>query len=1092
MPHRFLICVLIFATAITYADTAMQTDWSAGDGLCGPDTKWGRQFDNSEGVNWSGIPGELFLSLEFITPVETAVTAGFAGADFCSPGDFDGDGYMDILITGSSSNTIAWWRNVDGTGTIWTKQTIDSAFDGASCCYAADIDFDGDMDAVGTSPELNTLAWWENENSLGTVWTQHIINDSLPLLAVDFCFAADFGFDTDMDVLASSSTEGWIYWWENRDSTGTNGWQPHFVDTDAYGISCSYAADINGDSNIDVIGTLENDNKVTWWEDLYGHGTQWEEHLIMGLFDGASFCYPGDIDGDTDIDILATAEIGNKIVWLENLNDLGTSWNVHTIDAAFAGADNCYLADMDADGDLDVLGTSASGEVIWWENDDGTGTAWTEHIVTVSFSGACCTKAADFDGNGISDVVSVAETGGKVSWWDILEYSAEGTLESSILSIPLIPGARIDWGNITWNDTLPNGTEFTVQVRASADSLLLGDWSEEITVSGTKLSAYFDSDWSYFQYRALQRTADPQDTPQLSDITIEWTINGGEVMTVTSPDSTTVWEHFQTGYTIEWLCAGSLDNPKSLPGDTVSITLYNNDLFVDTLISVTSNDSTWTMTEMVQGVWTPDSNYTVKVEDELGNFGVSEQFEITNVSGQNVITVTAPATGAVWEHYEENTEVLWEYPAILAGDSIAIEIYHQGGIFLGTYAGWTVNDGEYIRSEGIDPSWGAGDDYTLKVFDKYGNYGWSGEFSIDSTDILEIFEPNGMTEWVQYQPNLSIEWEESEGETVRFELYLQDEFVETLATEVPNTGEWTYPGPVSGDWEPSEEYSIKAVDSYGDWGWSEYFLIVYSEGEEIISVTDPDTSTVWVQLETDLPIAWEYPSRVGTLSGDSVSITLFEGANLVDILASSTANDGYWVFEDNVSTAWVAGSKYRIYIEDNLANYGWSENFTIEEPSGQEIITVIAPTAATNWEHYETETEVLWEYPSILYGDSIKIDIYREGSLAGTYADWTVNDGEYIRTEGINPDWLDGHNFSLKVYDSNTNFGWSETFSISPGEVINITKPNVSTEWMHYSTGNLIAWDRNCRNNNRISGRDPEMGESVIGHLCQGGHRFAL
>ena len=1059
MPHHRLVLLLIIAATVTYADITSQGDWSGGDNFPGPEVTWGRKFDNSEHINWAGIPGELLLSLESITPVETIITTGFAGADFCSPADFDGDGDMDILVTGSTSNTIAWWENTDGTGTAWAVHTIDETFDGASSCYATDIDFDGDVDAVGTSPDLNTLAWWENTDAMGTSWTQHIINDSLPLLNVDFCFAADFGYDTDMDILASSSSGGWLYWWENKDSTGTNNWHPHPIDNNVDGISCSYAADINGDSNIDVIGTLENDNKVTWWRDLYGHGTQWEEHLILGLFDGASFCFPGDIDGDTDIDILATAESGNRILWLENLNGSGSSWDMHTIDDAFTGANNCYLADMDSDGDLDVLGASSTGVVIWWENDDRVGTAWTEHMITDAFNGACCTKAADFDSDDIVDIVAVSETAGRVSWWDILQYSPEGILESSILSFSLIPDAHIDWGAVTWNDTLPPETELVIQVRASADSSIMGDWSEEIAISGTGLSAYLDRNATYLQYRTRLRSTNPQRTPHLDEITIEWTENGGDVMTVTTPDSTTVWEHFQTGYAVNWLCADSLGSFLSLPGDTVSITLYSNGLFVDTLIISTPNDSTWIMTELVKREWAPDTTYTVRVEDELGNYGVSDYFEIVNVSGQEVITITDPTAATIWEHYETDTEVLWEYPALLSGDSIAIEIYHQGGIFIDTYAEWTPNDGEYIRSEGIDPSWGRGDDYKLKIFDKYGNYGWSDEFSLEVTEVLEIFEPSGMSEWKQYQTDLPLEWEPSDGDTVDFDLYLQDEFMETLATGVLNTGEWEYPGPVSGDWEPSDEYSIKVTDNYGDWGWSEYFRIVYSEGEEIIVITDPDTSTIWVQLETNLPIVWEYPSRSGTLSGDSVSITLYEGSDPVDTLSASTANDGYWLFEETVSTEWAAGTKYSIYIEDNFSNYGWSANFTVEEPSGQEIITVSAPSAATNWLHYETDTEVLWEYPAILYGDSIAIDIYSGGSYLGSFADWTVNDGEYIRTEGIIPAWGDGHNFSLKVYDSNSNFGWSENFTISSAEIINVTKPNESSEWMHYSTDNAIAWD---------------------------------
>ena len=455
--------------------------------------------------------------------------------------------------------------------------------------------------------------------------------------------------------------------------------------------------------------------------------------------------------------------------------------------------------------------------------------------------------------------------------------------------------------------------------------------------------------------------------------------------------------------------------------------------------------------------WTPGSEYRVYLEDNFENFGWSEYFTIEESTGQEVITVTAPGVSTIWEHYQTSTEVLWEYPALLSGDSVRIDIYDDGDL-LGVYASWTANDGEYIRSEGIDPTWGMGSNYQLKVTDNLGNYGMSIYFTIVTTDIIDITEPDVATEWMHYSSDNLIEWDAAglQSHSVDITLYKGGTFITTIATNVDNEGTYTYEDAIPETWSISSDYQIKIVDDLGDWGWSEEFTVSLSSGAEVIEITEPGASTVWTHFDTDLPVEWQYPT---ILSGDSVSIFLYDDETLVDVLTASTPNDGSWLYEELVPMNWTPGTEYRLYIEDDLANYGWSEYFEVAAASGQEVITVTAPTSSTIWEHYETDTEVLWEYPAILSGDSIKIDIYESGTLLDTYADWTANDGEYIRSEGIDPSWGEGSEYTLNIYDEYGNYGWSDAFYIVIAEVIDVTEPSSSTEWIHYTTDNSVIWN---------------------------------
>ncbi len=70
-----------------------------------------------------------------------------------------------------------------------------------------------------------------------------------------------------------------------------------------------------------------------------------------------------------------------------------------------------FAADVDGDGDTDVLGAAAiADDIAWWENTAGDGTAWTEHTVDGAFDGGYSVYATDLDGDGDTDVLAAAFT----------------------------------------------------------------------------------------------------------------------------------------------------------------------------------------------------------------------------------------------------------------------------------------------------------------------------------------------------------------------------------------------------------------------------------------------------------------------------------------------------------------------------------------------------------------------------------------------------------------------------------------------------------------------------------------------------------
>ena len=332
-------------------------------------------------------------------------------------------------------------------------------------------------------------------------------------------YSEDFDGDGDMDVLGSSLSDDDINWWENADGSGTN-WIKHTIDDD---FNCSwsvYSEDVDGDGNMDVLGASRFDDDITWWENADGSGTSWIEHTVDGEYNEPRSLYSEDVDGDGDMDVLGAAFKDDDITWWENADGSGTSWIERTVDGDFDSPRSVYSEDLDGDGDMDVLGAASGDDYItWWENVDGSGTSWTEHIIDVDFYTPYSVYSADVNGDGNMDVLATAYADDEISWWNLTLFPPAGSLESSCLYLRNDPG----WGSILWTSTEPSGTSVSFQLRAcdSPDSTEMGAWSDTLH-SPCSLSGILNEYDSFFQYRVILQTSDSCITPVLEDVTITW------------------------------------------------------------------------------------------------------------------------------------------------------------------------------------------------------------------------------------------------------------------------------------------------------------------------------------------------------------------------------------------------------------------------------------------------------------------------------------------------------------------------------------------------------------------------------------------
>ena len=87
---------------------------------------------------------------------------------------------------------------------------------------------------------------------------------------------------------------------------------------------------------------------------------------IDGGADGGESVFAADMDGDGDMDIVSASYSDDTIAWYENNGAADPSWSAANIATSADGATSVFVADMDNDGDMDIVSASFDDDAIAW------------------------------------------------------------------------------------------------------------------------------------------------------------------------------------------------------------------------------------------------------------------------------------------------------------------------------------------------------------------------------------------------------------------------------------------------------------------------------------------------------------------------------------------------------------------------------------------------------------------------------------------------------------------------------------------------------------------------------------------------------
>ena len=374
------------------------------------------------------------------------IDATLANAYSVVAADLDGDGDLDAIGSSIVDSKVAWYENrsIHRSAVFPAQATISAAANSAEAVFAADVDGDGDMDALSAS--FQKLAWYENTNGAGTFGSARVISSlvSLPSAVV----TADVDRDGDLDVLCASIGDDRISWFENLNGAGTFDAE-RVISNLADEARSIFAADLDGDGDVDVLSASYQDDKIAWYENLDGAGTFGSQQVISTLANGAAWVVAADVDGDGDLDVLSASEIDRKVAWYENLDGAGTFGAQRVISTLANGVRSVFAADLDGDGDLDVVSASyLDNKLAWYENLDGGGTFGAQQVISTLGDGPASVVAADLDRDGDLDVVSASYRDDKVAWFENVDgagtFGAQQVITTSADLVLSVVTADVD------------------------------------------------------------------------------------------------------------------------------------------------------------------------------------------------------------------------------------------------------------------------------------------------------------------------------------------------------------------------------------------------------------------------------------------------------------------------------------------------------------------------------------------------------------------------------------------------------------------------------------------------------------------------
>ncbi|MDB4426381.1 VCBS repeat-containing protein [bacterium] len=314
--------------------------------------------------------------------------------------DINSDGLLDLIWSSYYDGEIAFNANLGNGNWGPTQVLFTSTATVITEAHAVDFDGDGDIDVL--SSDLNGIRWHENLGGALVFFTQAF--DSSMREIEEFA-SADLDSDGILDIVTASSNNNFlapsgVFWYRGL---GGGAYEPRQTITSGVRSRSVAVADIDNDGLLDLV--TGDDSRLAWHKNLGNGGFGTENLLGAGRAQDVEVV---DLDADGDLDVVGLFSPNGPVLIIENL---GSGSFAPGVAVSINGPLNTYhLAVGDFDGDVlpDIVVQSATGSLnrLFWLQNQGNCEFGPENLIWSDFREPWVPRAADIDNDGLIDVVT--------------------------------------------------------------------------------------------------------------------------------------------------------------------------------------------------------------------------------------------------------------------------------------------------------------------------------------------------------------------------------------------------------------------------------------------------------------------------------------------------------------------------------------------------------------------------------------------------------------------------------------------------------------------------------------------------------------
>ncbi|TPW18416.1 MAG: cell surface protein, partial [Halothiobacillaceae bacterium] len=335
---------------------------------------------------------------------------------------------------------------------------------------------------------------------------------------------ADLDNDGDLDYLRGSYY-GYIDAFENIGTASSPLWSAKAAWNTPYlgNYSAVAAGDIDGDGDYDLVVT--NYSVVHVMRNIGSAvSPQWSEEIGWNFSASYNFLRPAlaDLDNDGDLDVMIGTSPGITYGYRNDGTSTAPSWVANPAwNVSFASYSAPTLADLDHDGDYDLLIGTSGGVVYAYENSgNATSPTWTAksswNTGSIGF-GYVTPTFGDIDGDGDLDLI----VGDRDGYSNVLlntgtTYQSSGAFTSRVWNT----GIHAGYNTFDYSGTTTANATLTLEFRAGDTATPDGSWSAWQTRPVNGDISTLLTNQQYFQYRATFSSSATTETPSINEITV--------------------------------------------------------------------------------------------------------------------------------------------------------------------------------------------------------------------------------------------------------------------------------------------------------------------------------------------------------------------------------------------------------------------------------------------------------------------------------------------------------------------------------------------------------------------------------------------